>query len=223
VLEKIFFMIQTFIHYIQNILIPFGAIGVFAASILEEIIAPIPSAFVLTAAGFFLIPNHAWTFAAMRDLLFIIAIPGALGVTIGSLLVYGISYWVGKPVLERWGKFLSISWHEVEKLERRFEKGYSDEITLFVVRAIPIIPSAIISAFCGLVRLPLKEYILFSFLGTIVRAFVLGAIGWQVGALYAQFAKLINQAEKGILVIVGILILTFTVYRNIRKKQRNEQ
>lgn len=210
-------------HYIQNVLIPLGAVGVFAASILEEVIAPIPSALILTVAGFFLVPDHAWTFSSVRDLLFLVTIPGALGITIGSLLVYGIGYVSGKPLLLRWGRYFGISWHEVEKMEKRFERGYSDELTLFLVRAVPIIPSVIISAFCGLIRLPWKEYVLFSFLGTIVRAFILGAIGWQAGGLYVRFAGLISQAENGIFaaaVIGGALCIGYRIIKKIKYHDR---
>lgn len=211
-------MIESFIHYIQISLLPLGSAGVFIAAIIEEVIAPIPSVFVLTSAGFFLIENHAWTFATFQKILFIIAIPGAAGITLGSLLVYGIGYGAGKPLLERWGSYFGISWNEVEKMERRFEKGYSDEMTLFLVRAIPIIPSVVISTFCGLIRLPIKEYLLFSFLGTIVRAFILGVIGWQVGGVYSRFAAAVSSIENAIFVAVGIAGASFIAYRYARKR-----
>lgn len=211
-------MIESLIHSIQTILIPLGAIGVFLASILEEVVAPIPSAFVLMTAGFFLVPDHAWTLASLGKIFFVIAIPGALGVTLGSLIVYGIGYWAGKPLLLEWGNYFGISWGEVEKMERRFERGYSDEVTLFIVRAVPVIPSVIISAFCGLIRLPVREYLVFSFLGMIIRAFVLALIGWQVGGVYERFAGFISQVENKVFaaaVIGGIFLIG---YRIMKKK-----
>ena len=45
-------MIDFFISLIQTHLLPYGGVGVFAASVIEEVIAPIPSAFVGLAAGF---------------------------------------------------------------------------------------------------------------------------------------------------------------------------
>ena len=47
-----------------------------------------------------------------------IVLPAALGVTVGSLFVYAIAYFAGKPFLERWGKYLGISWEDLEKTER---------------------------------------------------------------------------------------------------------
>lgn len=212
-------MIESLVNFIQNFLLPWGAIGVFAASILEEVIAPIPSAFVLTSAGFFLIQSHAWSWAVASEILLRIAIPGALGVTIGSLFVYAIGYFAGKPLLARWGNFLGISWSEVEGLERRFDKGHSDELTLFIVRAVPAIPSVIISTFCGLIRIPFREYFIFSFLGTIVRAFILAFVGWQIGGLYVKFAGFISRVENGIFTAVALGVLIFIGYRLLKKYQ----
>ena len=206
-------MITSLFNLIQQFLIPYGAWGVFLASVIEEIIAPIPSALVMTAAGFFLIPNHAWTFDALKTLVFTIAIPGALGVTLGSLIIYGLGYISGKPALIRWGGYFGLTWTDVENMEKNFSRGYSDELMLFLVRAIPIIPSVVISGFCGIIRLPLKEYVMYSFLGTIVRNIILAAIGWRVGAVYESIAVYIDKAENVIFILSGALMLGFIGYR----------
>ncbi len=184
-------------------------------------IAPIPSALVLTASGFFLIPDRS-LFDSLWRIFIIIAIPGALGVTLGSLVVYGIAYTSGKPILIRWGKYLGITWGEIEKFEKRFESGYIDEVALFTVRAIPIIPSVVISSFCGLVRLPLKEYLVYSFLGTIIRAFFFGIIGWRVGDIYARMAGYFNAIES--VAFIGIiLVIFFFIAHRMRARRRTRE
>lgn len=212
-------MISHLIELIRDVILPYGAIGVFFASIIEEVIAPIPSAFVLTASGFFLIP-HGPLFESLWAIVITIAIPGALGVTIGSLFVYGIAYTYGKPALLRWGKYLGITWEEVEKFEKRFEKGYIDEIALFTARALPLIPSVVISSFCGLVRMPLKEYVLYSFLGTIIRGLFLGFIGWQVGDVYKKIATYLDAAEKFIFLFLFMAFLLFMGHRVYRRRMQ---
>ena len=206
----------------RDVLLPYGALGVFWASIIEEVIAPIPSALVLTAAGFFLVP-HGTLSESLRALFIIVAIPGALGITIGSLFIYGIAYISGKLALLKWGRYLGISWEDIENFEKRFEKGYMDELALFTVRALPILPSVVITAFCGLVRLPVKEYVIFSFLGLIVRAFTIGFIGWQVGNVYEKFAEKINTIENTLLILTVALVLLFIAYRIYRRQRKQSQ
>jgi membrane protein DedA with SNARE-associated domain len=213
-------MINSFIHLIENFLVPYGATGVFAATVLEEVIAPIPSALVMLTSGFFLIQESAFSFSVFQKVFLLIALPGALGITIGSLVVYGLGYISGKPALLRWSSWLGFSWGDVEKIEAKFSKGYTDEILLFVFRAIPIIPSVVISGFCGFIRLPLFEYILFTFLGTIVRAFILGVIGWRVGQFYHEIAGHIDTFENSILILIGVSTAFFIGYRFFKRRRQ---
>ncbi len=147
-----------------------------------------------------------------------IVLPAALGVTIGSLFVYAIAYFAGKPFLERWGKYLGISWEDIEKAENRFEKSNSDALVLFGVRAIPIIPSVAISAFCGFIRFNIKKYLIITFLGTLVRAFILGFIGWQFGSLYQTAANEISYIEEISLAIIIITTISYLIYKKAFKR-----
>ncbi len=61
-----------------------------------------------------------------------------------------------ESLLERWGKCRGVSWSDIEKAENRFDKSSSDGIILFVVRAVTIVPSVAINAFCGVVRFEIK-------------------------------------------------------------------
>lgn len=211
-------MIQQIILIIETVVLPYGAAGVFAAAFLEEVIAPIPSALILTGSGFLFLGGDALSFSAAAKLFYTVVLPSSLGITIGSLFVYFLAYAVGKPIIIRWGKFLGISWEKIEKAEQKFTRGYYDELTLFTMRAIPLVPSVAISAFCGLVRLKIKEYILFTFLGTLVRASLLGFLGWQVGSIYIVYAEYLQKIEKIVLLSIAIGTLGFIFYRMYKKE-----
>ncbi len=216
-------MIEGIIDTIERILIPYGAFGVFIASVLEEVIAPIPSALVVMGAGFVLMKDALLTFESCSRLFLVIAIPASIGVTIGSLFVYGLSYWGGKPICQRWGKFLGLSWEDVEKAEKKFTAFKANELILFTVRTIPLVPSVAISAFCGLIRLNLGKYLLFTFLGTIIRAFILGFIGWQLGTAYKSTAEHISKYETYILIFLLAIMISFIVYKIIRAREEPKQ
>src|SRR5438477_612068 len=92
-------------------------------------------------------PEHAQVFDTH-----IVVIPAAAGITLGSLMVYGIAYWAGKPALDKWGKWLGLGWKDVEAIQKKFSEKSFDEWGLFILRCIPILPSVAISAFSGLIR-----------------------------------------------------------------------
>src|SRR3989344_1647844 len=213
-------MIAYFLQLLETYVIPLGALGVFAASFLEEIIAPIPSAVVQLGSGFLFV-HGAFSFSTIFYLVIVVVLPAALGVSVGSLFVYGIAYWCGKPVLEKWGKWLGVSWGEIERAQRKFEETKADEWTLFITRSIPIIPSVAISAFSGLVRIPLREYLIYTFLGTCVRAFVLAVVGWQIGSVYKHYAELISRAENFIFAAIAFAVVVFIIWR-VRAARKNQ-
>lgn len=216
-------MIESLIVYVQSIIFEYGAWGVFFATIIEEIIAPIPSPLIPLAAGFFLLPEGvSFAETALRGA-FAIALPVSIGISIGSAFVYALGFFGGKPVIEKSKKWVGISWQDVEKSEARFTRGKGDEITLFILRLLPIVPGVAISGFCGVVRYPFKKFITITCVGSFARAFVLGMVGWQVGELYATYASMISKFEKYILIGVVFLLLLSVVGYFVAKKNKSQE
>lgn len=211
-------MIDFFVHFVETTLLPWGAIGVFLAAVLEEVVAPIPSQFINLSASFTFVKG-ALSLGLIWNLFYYVVIPISLGVTLGSLVVYYAAYFLGKPFIEKWGKWLGLSWSDIAKLEQKYEQGKTDEILVFSLRAIPIVPSVAIAAFCGLVRIPVKTYIIFSILGSLVRVTILGIIGWQVGELYVKYADLIGHYEDYVLYAMVLSVILFVAYRIIRYRK----
>jgi len=211
-------MIDALLHFIEANLLPWGALGVFLAAILEEVVAPIPSQVVILSASFTFVKG-TFSVALLWNMLWYVVIPISLGITFGSLVVYYLSYYLGKPFIEKWGSWIGLSWADIEKIEVRYSKGKIDELLVFVLRAIPIIPSVAIAAFSGVTRIPVKTYIIFSILGSMIRVFVLGVIGWQVGNLYIKYANIIGRYEDFVLYGIILCVILFVIYRIINKKK----
>src|SRR3970282_2930419 len=95
-------------------------------------------------------------------------------------------------------------------MERRVQAGQVNT-TIFFLRALPIFPLSVISAAAGLFRLPVLQFSLWTFYGTIPRCLLLGYLGWGLGETYQGIAKGIDKAEgivSGILVvaIMGVIV-----------------
>lgn len=216
-------MIETIVSFIEGLLVPYGALGVFAASFIEEVVAPIPSALVLLASGFAFLHGEPFSFSYLSTLLFVIVIPASLGMALGSLFVYGLGFISGKPAITKFGRYFGISWHDIEKAEERFSGTSADEITLFLLRVLPVVPNTAVSAFCGLIRFPVGKYLLISAGGLAVRALVVSLIGAQVGSLYDRYEIYFDRAENYILALLSTvtLVLLFVLYRRTRSKKSN--
>lgn len=197
----------------------YGSLGVFLGSFIEEVIAPIPSTLIIMGSSFFMMQGAPISAFTILKLFIYVCIPASLGLTLGSLFLYAIGYYIGKPFITRWGHYLGFSWDDVEKTQKKFEDSKSDDMALFTLRAIPIIPSIAISTFCGIVRYKLKNYILITFLGSLIRAFILGFIGWQFGRFYEQIADQLAIYEDFVIIGLVILVIGYILYVKYWKKE----
>lgn len=202
-------MFEEIILYMESVLLVYGPLGVFLASIIEEIIAPIPSTLVIMGTSFIILKGAVISPETIFSLFINVVLPASVGVTLGSLFIYALAYYLGKELIDRWGKYLGVSWESIEKAQDKFEDSSSDEIILFIVRALPVVPSIAINVFCGFVRYDLKKFVIITFLGTLVRAFILGFLGWQFGSFYQVIATEISYLEE---ISVAVIVIGLIIY-----------
>jgi membrane protein DedA with SNARE-associated domain len=192
------------LNWIMDSIRAYGPWSVFAGVIIESVIVPIPSPLIIMGAGFILISPELHFLQALAPILLQIVLPGSIASTLGAYIGYAIGYYGGKPMVDRWEKFLGFSWQDVETLERRFQSGQV-KTSIFFLRALPIFPLSVISAAAGLLRLPINQFSLWTFYGTIPRCLLLGYLGWGLGETYQGLARGIDKAEG---IVSGILILS---------------
>ncbi|MGE5218471.1 MAG: DedA family protein [Chloroflexota bacterium] len=191
------------LDWIMDSIRTYGPWSVFAGVIIESVIVPIPSPLIIMGAGFVLISADLSFLQALAPIVLQIVLPGSVASTLGAYIGYGIGYFGGKPMVDRWERFLGFTWNHVVAMERRFQSGQVNT-SIFFLRALPIFPLSVISAAAGLLRLPLRQFSLWTFYGTIPRCLFLGYLGWGLGETYQGIAKGIDKAEG---IVSGILIL----------------
>ena len=216
-------MFSDLISYLHSLIVSMGALGVFLGVIIEEVIAPIPSSVVIMGAAFLMIPAELGWLEALWMIFWKIAIPASAGMVAGSSLIYGIGFWGGKPAIVRWGKWFGIRWSDIEKAESRLSKKHADILVLFIFRTIPIIPSVVLSAFYGVIRVPWKIYALVTFAGSIIRSFVLGVIAWKAQGAYTVIAEKFNKLEDLVIVAVVAAVLAGIGWFIWKKKKSQSQ
>lgn len=214
-------MLEQLIQTVQSIVSAGGPLGVFAVAILEEIIFFIPSVILPVAAGFFLLSPQAQLGEAAGRAILLIGLPVGLGLAIGSLFPYYICYFGGRPAIEKWGRLIGLTWENIEKTEQKFTRGYSDELILFGLRILPLIPSLAVSGFCGFIRYPVWRYLIVTACGAAIRGSLLGLVGWYAGTGYLKYAQAIMQMEKYLFVFIGIVGAAAIVWFIRRKRYGN--
>ncbi len=205
-------LLSNLVSWILTLIQTYGAYSVFIAVMLEEVLIPIPSPLVIMGASFILIPAELAFWDAIQQIFFVIVIPASIASTIGSFFTYGIGYYGGRPVITKFHRFLGISWLDIRKKEKQFEKGRKVWTTIAVLRAIPFFPIALVSLTSGVLRLSWKKYALATFIGSLPRTFILGIVGWQLGSAYATLAEKLSLVENALAVII-ILAIVYALYR----------
>lgn len=211
-------MIASLIIWLQSLIVPLGGWGILVGSFLEEIIAPIPSALIQISGGFLLFEGKAVTVQHFISFIVNISIPAAVGVALGSILVYYFVYTLGDLFITKYGRYFGITITDLEKFDTKLEKKHRDLWLVFVGRMIPGIPGPLVSAFAGIFKIPFHRYFPVSVLGTFIRATFYGFIGWQIGSAYEEYQAFFDKAEKYVLFVAGIAIVGFIIYRTYRKR-----
>lgn len=209
-------LFQSIIDLVQSL----GYMGVFYGALLEEFFYVVPSSLVQLSAGAILLGEIQFSFDLILKSILWIGIPASIGVTIGSLPYYALGYWGGKPAIERWGKWLGVSWQSVQDLEKKLTKTWVDDLIFTGLRALPILPSVVLSVGPGVFRLPMRTYLVGSFIGTFIRATVMGFVGSRLGAGLTNFAQIVERAQTIGLIFFGItgLVVFYFWWKGKRKK-----
>jgi membrane protein DedA with SNARE-associated domain len=213
-------VISEMTQWIMESMRAHGQLAVFIGVMIEQIIVPIPSPMIIMGAGAILILPELSIPDAFLQILWVIVLPGAFASTLGSFIGYTISYYGGKALVVRLQRFLGVDWDEIGNLEKRFQ-GKKEALSIFLFRAIPVFPISLVSIFAGLLRISIRPFTLYTFLGSIFRCFFLAFVGWWIGSTYEKVATRLDSAET----IVSIIMLVVMVgvlgylYLKLRKKR----
>ena len=211
-------MISEMTQWIMELMRAHGQFSVFIGVMIEQIIIPIPSPLIIMGAGAILIPAELSIPNAFLQILWIIVLPGSIASTLGSYIGYLISLYGGKALVDRLQRFLDVDWREIENLEKRF-KGKKEALSIFFSRAIPVFPISLVSIFAGLLRIPIRPFTFYTFLGSIFRCFFLGFFGWWIGATYERVATRLDSVETivSIVMLIGMGLVFIYLYYKFRK------
>jgi membrane protein DedA with SNARE-associated domain len=192
----------------------------FFGTMLEEVIAPIPSPIVMTLGGSLAASQHRSVWY-----LLLLALTGTAGKIIGSYVIYVIADKFENIITGRFGRVIGLTHEQIEAVGRRFGKGQRDTVVLFLLRALPFVPTAPVSFAAGLLRLDLKTYLLSSAAGIFIRNIFFLYVGFtSVGALEKINENLASSESIGsMLLLVGVAAVALYFYIKRKKFWQEEK
>ncbi|BAT72560.1 conserved hypothetical protein [Thermosulfidibacter takaii ABI70S6] len=187
--------------WIVNTVGGLGYPGIFFLMFLESSFFPFPSEVVMPPAGYLA--------AKGRMSLTLAILMGVLGSVAGAWFNYFLAVLLGRPFLEKYGKYFLISHEKLEAMDRFFERHGS--ISMFVGRLLPGVRQYI-SLPAGLSRMNLAVFTLFTALGAGIWVTVLALIGYFVGNNEALLKEHLHTATVLLLIFSSLVVLVYWWY-----------
>jgi len=182
-----------------------GYWGIAAGMFLESFNIPLPSEAILPFGGYLVTAGGITFWEAV--------LAGTLGGTAGSLASYYLGKWGGRPLLERWGRYIGINAAKLAAAHRWFERW--GEATVFFTRFMPVIRTYI-SLPAGIAEMNVFRFTVFTFLGSLPWSILLVYLGVKLGRNWAELSTVFHRLD---VLIVGavVLILGWWVWRARRR------
>jgi membrane protein DedA with SNARE-associated domain len=180
--------------------------------LIEGILTPIPSEIIIPFAGFLAAEGTFW--------LPLVIIVGTIGSTLGSTVAYYIGYYLGRPFVLKYGRWFGVKTKHVDKAENWFKK-YGD-VTVLVSHSLPGTRS-FISFPAGIVKMRLRNFVIFTFFGALIWTTILAVAGYYLGLHWESIGGVIGNLELLILAVLLVILIVFIWWVWRSGKEENEE
>jgi membrane protein DedA with SNARE-associated domain len=203
---------QAIVAFLETVLHTIHWPGVVIIMALESANIPIPSEVTMPLAGWMLVQQSGlgtWHAVLLGG------IYGALGCTSGSIGSYALGYYGGRPLLEKYGRYILVSEHDLEQADGWFARW--GDWAAFISRLLPIVRT-FISFPAGVVKTPLLRFTAFTFVGSFIWCGALAAAGHWFGSQW----EIIRAYMRPFDIPIAIVLLAgfgYYVYRHIKHAQ----
>ncbi|MGH7862576.1 MAG: DedA family protein [Candidatus Dormibacteraceae bacterium] len=177
--------------------------GVVGAMAIESACIPLPSEIILPMAG--------WMVSRQVFSLWGATIAGVVGCLIGSSVAYWVGALGGRPLLDRYGRYLLISHHDLDVADRWF--GRYGQGAIFFSRLLPVVRT-FISLPAGIARMPFGLFLLYTALGSLPWSLALVYAGKSLGDNWEALRPLFQKFDV-VIVVLAVIAVALYVYRHV--------
>lgn len=203
-------MLEWLEHFIVEVIGQYGYVAVFVLMVLESACIPIPSEVTMVFGGFLV---------SRGDLSFFwVGMIGALANVLGSWIAWWVGKVGGRPLIERWGRYVFLREHELDRAEAWFARH--GEAAVFVSRLLPVIRT-FISLPAGVAEMPFGRFTLYTFLGCLPWTYALTLAGYLLGENWEAFLRY----GEPVSIAVGVVsagLLAWWLWKRARAKRADD-
>src|SRR5450631_4775819 len=188
-------------HFIVAVISAGGYAGITLLMGIESACIPLPSEIIMPFSGYLVYMG--------RFNLFWVATAGAIGCNLGSAVAYWIGAYGGRPMVERFGRFVLLDQHDLDRTTRFFFKYGS--ITVFVARLLPVVRT-FIALPAGVAKMPQLRFHVYTFLGSWPWCFGLAYVGMKLGESWEtdpRFKAIFHRFQVGVELLIVVAIVWF--------------
>ena len=193
-------MVEKIIAFLAKFIISVishgGYLGVVALMAIESACIPLPSEIIMPFAGYLVYTGQFNLFWA--------ATAGAIGCNVGSIVAYEIGNYGGRPLVEKYGRYILLNRHDLEVADGFFQRYGAPAV--FIGRLLPVIRT-FIALPAGIARMPRLKFHIYTFAGSWPWCFALAWAGRYLGEKWNTDPRLKHWLHRLDLVIVAALLL----------------
>jgi membrane protein DedA with SNARE-associated domain len=181
--------------FILSLIADSGYWGIALLMCLENVLPPIPSELIMGLGGIAVAHGkmHFWP----------LLIAGTIGSTAGNYFWYALGRFVGyrrlEPIVQRWSRWLTLEWHDIEKIQAFFKRhgGW----VVFVFRFMPTFRT-IVSLPAGMLHMSTLRFLAWTFAGAAIWNSVLIGAGYFLGTRFRELETWVGPAAVAIVVAI---------------------
>ena len=201
-IEKFFALAFQFISWVIG---GTGYTGIAILMAIESACIPLPSELIMPFEGYLVSTGQFNLYWA--------ATAGAIGCNLGSVVAYEIGYYGGRPLVERYGRYILMSQHDVDLADRFFKRWGGGAI--FIGRLLPVVRT-FIALPAGIARMPRIPFHIYTFVGSWPWCFGLAYLGMKLGDHWMDLKPYFLKFKEVIAValVAGAVWFVWTHWKN---------
>ena len=206
-------ILALLVQFITRVIDMGGYAGIVALMGIESACIPLPSEIIMPFAGYLVYLGHFSLFWA--------ATTGAIGCNFGSVVAYWIGAKGGRPLVERYGRWVLMSHHDLDRMTWFFQRYGS--ITVLLARLLPVVRTFI--AFpAGIAKMPQWRFHLYTFVGSWPWCFGLAYVGMKLGEKWHTDPRFEQAFHRFHLVVELALVagMIWFVWAHLSRNGRQE-
>jgi membrane protein DedA with SNARE-associated domain len=188
-------LLDILANFITSIIGASGYLGVVFLMAVESACIPLPSEVIMPFSGFLVATG---TFN-----LWWLVLAGTLGNVLGSWIAYGVGKAGGRPLIEKYGKYILVSHKDLDRADNWFAK-FGDRAVL-ISRLLPVVRT-FISFPAGVAKMPFWKFTAFTALGAFPFVLFLAWIGQILGENWETIRAYFRGADYLILAVIVVAV-----------------